>query len=68
VYFYIQLVKKFQLNPSWLDSMSICDLFVVIVMYIFVSFYHVWEITFFGIYKATDKLDSNLINTKCCCK
>jgi len=43
--------------------MYICDLFVVIVMYIFISFYHVWEITFFGIYKDNDKLDGNLINT-----
>jgi hypothetical protein len=30
----------------------------------FYLFYHVWEITFFGIYKATDKLDGNLINTQ----
>ena len=40
--------------------MSICDLFVVIVMYNFIFFYHVWEITFFD----TDKLDGNLINTQ----
>ena len=44
--------------------MSIGDLFVVIVMYIFISFYHAWQITFLGIYKATDKLEGNLINTQ----
>ena len=45
--------------------MSIFDLFVVIVKFIFLSvFNHVWEITFLVIYKATDKLDSDLINTQ----
>jgi hypothetical protein len=44
--------------------MSICDLFDVIVVYIFIFFYHVWEIVFFGMYKATDKLDGKVINTQ----
>ena len=44
--------------------MSICNLYVVIVRYILVFLYHVGKIAFFGVNKATDKLDGNIINNE----